>query len=102
MENSNKVVTTCGCVSLLLEEGFGIVGYFGKGNEEEDVAKLIFALRYNQFGPYAPSNNCAELEAIEKIVDIGVVRGISGLEIRTDLEFSITNLRIIRAWNKQK
>ena len=100
MENSNKVVTTCGCVSLLLEEGFGIVGHFGKGNEEEDVAKLTFALRSNQIGPYAPSNNCVKLEAIERIVMIGVEHGISVLEIRTDSEFCIKNLRNIRVWNK--
>ena len=58
MEKSNKVVSTCGCDSMLLEKKIGIGGYFGKGYEDGDLAKLNFA---NQIGQQAPSNNHAEL-----------------------------------------
>ena len=96
MEKCNKVVLTCGCDSMLLEKRFGIGGYFGNGNEEGDLAKLNFAIRSNQIGQQAPSNNFVELEAMERIVEIGVVHGIPELEIRTDSELCIKNLKKFR------
>ena len=51
-----------------------------------DLARHNFAIRSNQIGQQAPSNNCAELEAIERIKEIGVVHGIPELEIKTDSE----------------
>ena len=64
---------TCGCDRTLFDKRFGIGGFFGKRNEDMDLARLNFAIRSNQIGQQAPSNNCAELEAIEIIIEIGVV-----------------------------
>ena len=77
---------TCGCDKTLFEKRFGIGGFFGKRNEDMDLARLNFAIRSHQIGQQAPSNNCAELEAIERIIEIGVVHGIPKLEIKTDSE----------------
>ena len=44
------MVATCGCDRMMLEKRFGIGGYFGKGNEDVDLAKLNFAIRSNQIG----------------------------------------------------
>ena len=75
----------------MIEKRFGIGGFFGKAEVDEEVAKLNFAFRSNQTGPHPPSNNWAELESIERIIEIGVKHGISALEVRTDTDFSIKN-----------
>ena len=102
MEVSNKVVVTCGCGSVRTEKRFGIGGFFCKRNEDRNLAELNFAIRSNQVGQQAPSNNCAELEAIERIIEIGMIHEISELEIRTDSEFCIKTLRKIGKWKRQK
>ena len=102
VEVSNKVVVTCGCGRVKMEKRFGIGGFFGKRNEDGNLAELNFAIRSNQVGQQAPSNNCAELEAIERIIEIGMIHEISELEIRTDSEFCIKTLRKIGKWKRQK
>ena len=92
-ELTNRVVVTCGCDRIKMEKRFGIGGFFGKRNEDGNLAELNFAIRSNQVGQQAPSNNCAELEAIERIIEIGVIHGIPELEIRKDSGFCIKNLR---------
>merc|ERR1711867_110591 len=45
-EVSNKVVVTCGCGRIRMEKRFGIGGFFGKRNEDGNLAELNFAIRY--------------------------------------------------------
>ncbi len=99
---SNVVVSTCACgEACVFEKRFGLGGFFEEEWKDRELAKLNFALRSNETGPN-PSNNVAELKAIEKIVDIGVKHNVSVIEIGTDSNFCLKNLRKARAWREQR
>ena len=101
-EISDIVVSTCTCgEACIFEKRFGLGGFFEEEWKDKELAKLNFALRSNEKGPN-PSNNVAELKAIERIIRLSVEHKVAMVYIGTDSNFCIRNLKKIKIWRSKR